>query len=65
MVQLKLLRSKKKLTQTELAQQSGLSQAYINELENGKKSNPSFKVLMKIAYVLGVDIKQLIDDRYI
>ncbi len=59
MVQLKLLRCKKRLTQTELAQQCGLSQSYINELENGKKLNPSFKVLMKIAYVLGVDIKQL------
>jgi putative transcriptional regulator len=58
---IKILRKKKKLTQKGLAQKTGLSQAYINELENGKKTNPTYEVLQKIAQALEVPISDILE----
>lgn len=52
------------LTQAQLATKSGLSQAYINELEKGKKINPSISVLSRLAQALGVPLSQLLKDEF-
>lgn len=62
MKNLKTLRRSKKLTQKQLAQKSEVSQAYINELENGKKTNPSIVVLVKIASALEVPVSELLEE---
>jgi len=59
---LKILREKRHLTQSQLAQKSGVSQGYISELENGKKQNPSAKKLKKLSKVLGIALADLLDD---
>lgn len=50
---IKQARKKQKLTQSELAESAGLSLAFINQLENGKKS-PTLKSLEKISQALGI-----------
>jgi putative transcriptional regulator len=59
---LKYFRRRAKLTQCQLAKKTGLSQAYINELENGRKSNPSFFVLAKLANALEIPAADLFTD---
>ena len=59
---IRTLRIKRKLSQSELAKLTGLSQAYINELENGKKNNPTYEVLQKLAKALGVPVSALLED---
>jgi transcriptional regulator with XRE-family HTH domain len=54
------LRSVKNMTQTELAQKSGVSTAYISHLENDIRKM-TFKTAVKIAKGLGVDYKVLAD----
>lgn len=60
---LKYFRNKTKMTQCQLAEKSGLSQAYINELENGRKLNPSYMVLTKLADALGISTSELFMDK--
>lgn len=62
MNKMKKVRLERGLTQIQLSQISGLSQAYINELENGKKSNPSIIVLDKLAASLDVSISDILED---
>ncbi len=57
---LKRIRTRKGLTQTEVAERTGLTQAYIAELESGRKRNPSLLVLMRIAEALDVPVTALI-----
>ena len=64
MNKLKMLRQQKKLTQKQLGRKSGLSQSYINELENGKKVNPSITALSRIANALDVSVAELVNDEY-
>lgn len=61
MNKLKFLRIHHKLTQLQLAEKAGLSQAYINELENGKKTNPSLAALLKLSEALDASILELMD----
>ncbi len=62
MKKLREIRHQNGLTQKELACRSGVSQPYINELENGKKVNPSIIILGKLANALGVTVSELLDD---
>ena len=62
MNKIKAARLKKNLTQKQLSERTGLSQAYINELENGKKVNPSIIVLDKLAAALGVCLTEILED---
>ena len=62
MQNIKLIRKSKKIKQGELARISGISQTYLCELENGKKTNPSTDVLIRIANSLNVNIADLIDN---
>ncbi len=62
MKRLKAVRLQQGLTQQQLSIRSGLSQAYINELENGRKINPSIIVLDKLAAGLKVSVTELLED---
>ena len=55
---LKAWRTRRRLTQEELAERSGLSYKFIGEIERGK-GNPSLETLGKLALALGVEIPQL------
>ncbi|GAB6159373.1 hypothetical protein JCM39194_25740 [Desulfotomaculum varum] len=49
------------LTQAKLAEKSGVSQAYICELEQGKKQ-PSVFIVKKLAKALGISVSKLLED---
>lgn len=61
MNKIKRIRKIKGLKQGELAKAVGISQTYLSELENSRKSNPSKDVLMRIAKSLEVSISELVD----
>jgi len=48
------------LTQEELAEQAGLSQQYLSELERGAKTNVSLSTLSRIAVALGTSVTALL-----
>lgn len=54
------LRERKGLTQYELAERAGVTQAHISRCENNCKT-PTFKLILKIAAVLGCEINDIID----
>ena len=56
---LKHLRRQTKLTQSELAQECRLSDAYINQLETGRADPPTRQVCITLARALGVDCNEL------
>ncbi|MCG0275630.1 MAG: helix-turn-helix transcriptional regulator [Thermosediminibacteraceae bacterium] len=62
MFKIKYIREKSGITQEKLAEKVGISRIYLNELENGRKKNPSFKLLKKIAKALEVKISDLFED---
>ena len=53
-------RKRKKISQSELAIRVGVTQAYICNLENGKRVNPSVDLLLKLASELDVSVDTLI-----
>lgn len=59
MLNLEEIRKAKGFSQVELAQAIGTSQAFVCELERGKKS-PSFDTLLRIAQVLGCTLDELV-----
>ncbi len=54
--QIRRLRTNAGLTQRQLADQSGLSPAYIGHLESGTRENPSIEGLEALATALGADL---------
>jgi transcriptional regulator with XRE-family HTH domain len=56
---IELERSKASLTQSDLAQLSGVSQAHISNIEKGRWS-PKLNTVMLIAEALGVDVNTLL-----
>ncbi|GAW28959.1 helix-turn-helix domain-containing protein [Carboxydocella sp. ULO1] len=58
---LKAVRKTLGLSQARLAELSGVSQAYISELEAGSKQ-PTLTILDKLASALGVTVAELIED---
>jgi DNA-binding XRE family transcriptional regulator len=52
------LRERRKMTQDQLSDASGLPQSHISRLENGAHS-PSHKTLLAIAKALGVDVREI------
>lgn len=62
MIKIKLLRLKKRMTLKDISKITGISDAYISQLENGKKANPTKEVLQKIATALGVPLSELLDE---
>lgn len=53
---IKLYREEKNISKSELAKLIGTSPSYITELENGKKTNPSIKILAKLKSTLDIPI---------
>lgn len=58
---LRELRISKNISQKQLAQQIGVTQAYICSLERGKRTNPSMDVIRGIARELGVKPSNVLD----
>ncbi len=56
---LKRIRKQKRISQRGLAAKTGLSDAYVNQLETKAKGNPSMLVIGRIADALGVTISDL------
>ena len=56
---IKIFRKFRKLKQTELAKQAGISAAYLNQIESGKK-NPTVATLSSIAGALNVPMDMLV-----
>lgn len=56
----KALRIKRKLNQTDLAKRAGVTQAYIAMLERGRNVNPTLGLLTKLAKVLKVTVAKLV-----
>ncbi len=53
-------RKKRKLTQDELAEAVGITSKHLGNIENGK-SNPSFKLMKKIAEFMNVSLDVFLD----
>lgn len=56
---IKNIRNMKNITIYKLSKMTGLSRAYIRNLENGNNANPTLKSLMIISQALEVNIKDL------
>jgi DNA-binding Xre family transcriptional regulator len=48
------------MTQAELARKAKLTEAYVSQLFQGKRKNPSLEVLKRIAKALGVPVTELL-----
>ena len=59
-MEIRYYRLRKGLSQKELAKRVGITQQYMCCLEKGKKQNPSFPLLGKIADALDVPVSELI-----
>lgn len=56
---LKLRRIKMRKKQKEIAEQVGITQQYLANLENGKSKNPSRNLMIKLAKVLDTTVQEL------
>lgn len=59
MYKIKEIREKKRISQTELSELSGVSRATINRIENEENVVVNTKTLQKIADALNVSVKYL------
>jgi len=55
------LREEIGLSQAQLAEQAGLSQGYLSQIENNEVQNPSASVLFRLAQALHVDPRCLLE----
>ena len=55
------LRTKRELSQRELAKKAGVSVAYIAHLETGFRKNPSLAVVRRLAKALQVPVAELLE----
>ncbi|MEH7440669.1 helix-turn-helix transcriptional regulator [Neobacillus drentensis] len=53
-------RMKRGLTLSELAERANISKSYLSNIERSLNQNPSIQVIRKIALVLNVDLKSLL-----
>lgn len=58
---LKRLRESRGLSQAALAAKAKVTDAYIAQLETGRKKNPSLLVLKRLAKALGVSVTELLE----
>jgi transcriptional regulator with XRE-family HTH domain len=58
---LKALREQREWSMAELAKKADVTDAYIAQLETGKRKNPSLEVLRRIAKALGVPVGELLE----
>ena len=55
------LRTQSGISLSELAERAGISKSYLSSIERNLKRNPSIQVIEKIALVLNVDLKTLLE----
>lgn len=60
---IKEYRKKAGLTQQQLGEKVNVSSAYIQQLENGIKNNPSLEIIIKISKILDIPIELLEKDK--
>ncbi|MDI9215982.1 helix-turn-helix domain-containing protein [Clostridium tertium] len=58
-IKLKQRRKELEMSVYDLAKKTGISPAYISNLENGQKNNPSKDVMEKISISLGKTVSEL------
>ncbi|GAE37388.1 helix-turn-helix domain-containing protein [Halalkalibacter akibai] len=58
---IKYLRKKRDLSLRAMKEMTGISESYINRLENGGRLCPSYPIIEKIASALGVHPKELLE----
>ncbi|QDY21955.1 transcriptional regulator [Clostridium botulinum] len=56
---IKKIRKKGKISIYKIAKETGLTPSYINNLENGYKTNPTKDVMDKIAIALGQTVPEI------
>jgi len=56
---LKKIRTKKNITQTELAETLKVDKSFVSNIENGK-TNPTLATIVKIANAVGVSLDELL-----
>jgi len=54
-------RTQSGISLSELAERAGISKSYLSSIERNLKRNPSIQVIEKIALVLNVDLKTLLE----
>ncbi len=54
------LRKAQDLTQVDLSKRSGVSQAFISDLERGNRVDPKASILQALARALGVTVDELL-----
>lgn len=54
------IRKRRGLTLTELADRAGIAKSYLSNIERNLNQNPSINVIEKLAFVLEVDLKELL-----
>lgn len=59
---LQILRQKNGFSKYAAAKQIGISYTYYSELERGKKANPCYEILKKIAAAYDVKVDQLYEE---
>lgn len=55
------LKRAKGMSQLKLSNLSGVSRSYINELENGKHTNPGVEIVCRLALALGCTLNELVE----
>jgi XRE family transcriptional regulator, master regulator for biofilm formation len=55
------IRKKKNYSLTKLAERAQISKSYLSNIERNINTNPSIEVIKRIAIVLDVDLKMLLD----
>ena len=56
---IKEIREKKNVSLSLLSRSTQISRPYLFDLENNRKTNPTLQILLKIANVLDVNVKEL------
>ncbi|WP_313559206.1 helix-turn-helix domain-containing protein [Ruminiclostridium cellobioparum] len=59
---LREFRKKANLSTTKLSEITGISSGYISELENGKKSDPSFEIIYRLLRGINVSVDSFMND---
>jgi transcriptional regulator with XRE-family HTH domain len=57
----KYLRSKRNLSLRQMKEMTGISESYINRIENGNRECPSYPIIEKLASALGVEPTDLLE----
>ena len=57
---LKKIRTKKAISQGDIARELGVSRGFVSTIENGK-TNPTLSTISKLAKALGVSVKDLLE----